>query len=80
MPRRRKRVEIDWRECGEVEVVPGKLSGQPVIKGSRVRPEDLIVNRDEGTEWLAENYGLPLETIREVLAFYDRKKARSPAL
>src|SRR4051794_12682501 len=76
MPRRRKRVEIDWRECAEVEIVPGKLSGRPVIKGSRVRPEDLIVNRDEGTEWLAENHGLPLETVREVLAFYDRKKAR----
>ena len=80
MLRRRKRVEIDWRECAEVEVVPGKLSGWPVIKGSRVRPEDLIVNRDEGLEWLAENHGLPLETVREVLAFYDRKKARSPAL
>jgi uncharacterized protein (DUF433 family) len=73
-------VEIDWRECMQVEIVPGKLSGRPVIKGSRVRPEDLIVNRNEGTEWLAENHGLPLETVREVLTFYDRKKARSPAL
>ena len=35
---------------------------------SRVRPEDLIVNRDEGAEWLAENFGLPIEAVREILS------------
>jgi hypothetical protein len=39
-----------------------------------VRPEDLIVNRAEGEAWLAENYELPIETVREVLTFYDRHK------
>ena len=73
-------MEIDWRECTQVEIVPGKLSGRPVIRGLCVRPEDLIVNRNEGTEWLAENPNLPLETVCEAPSFYDRKKARSPAL
>ena len=58
------RIRVNWKECAAVETVPGRLSGAPVIKGSRVRPEDLIVNRAEGQAWLAENYELPIETVR----------------
>jgi uncharacterized protein (DUF433 family) len=69
-----RKIRTNWKECAVVETVPGKVSGAPVIKGSRVRPEDLIVNRAEGEAWLAENYELPIETVREVLRFYDRHK------
>jgi uncharacterized protein (DUF433 family) len=65
---------MNWRECAAVEIVPGRVLGAPVIKGSRVRPDDLIVNRAEGEAWLAENFALPIETVREVLRFYDRNK------
>ena len=37
---------IDWTACTAIETVPGKLSGSPVVRGTRVRPEDLVVNRD----------------------------------
>jgi uncharacterized protein (DUF433 family) len=72
---------MDWTSCPVVERIQGKVSGMPVIVHSRVRPDDLIANRDEGPEWLAENYALPLETVRTVLAFHDRAKRRiaSPA-
>jgi len=71
---------IDWTECLAVETIPGKLSGQPVIRHSRVRPDDLLANRDQGAEWLAKNHGLPIQTVREVLAFYDsRQEPRAPA-
>jgi hypothetical protein len=33
------------------------------------------VNREEGPEWLAENYGLPIETVRTRLSFYKDMKA-----
>ena len=65
---------MDWSGCPFVERVSGKVSGAPVVVHSRVRPDDLIANRAEGTEWLAENYSLPLETVKAVLAFYDRKR------
>ena len=65
---------MNWKECAAVETVPGRVSGEPVIKGSRVRPDDLLVNRAEGEVWLAENYDLPIEAVREVLRFYDRHK------
>ena len=69
-----RKIRMNWKECAVVETVPGRVSGAPVLKGSRVRPEDLIVNRAEGEVWLAENYELPIETVREVLRFYDRHK------
>ena len=50
---------MDWLQCPAFEAVPGRLSGVPVIRHSRVRPEDLIVNRDQGAAWLARNHGLP---------------------
>ena len=62
---------MNWTDCPLVERVPGKVSGAPVIVRSRVRPEDLLANREEGPEWLAENFSLPIETVRKVLAFYD---------
>ena len=46
---------MDWKKCAVVETVPGRVSDEPVIKGSRVRPDDVVVNRAEGEAWLAEN-------------------------
>lgn len=67
---------MDWTKCPIVETVPGKVSGQPVIKGRRVRPDDLVVNRTMGEEWLSEAFALPLDLVREVLAFYDANRGR----
>jgi len=72
-------MEIDWGECAAVEVVPGRLSGAPTIRNSRVRPEDLLINREQGLDWLARNHGIAPETIREVFAFYDAHKHRRRA-
>lgn len=73
-------MKINWEECAAVETVPGKMSGKPVIRGTRVRPEDLLMNRDQGVEWLARGHGIPPDTIREVFAFYDaHKTVRTPA-
>ena len=55
---------VDWTDCPLIERVPGKLGGAPVIRHSRVRPDDLLVNRGEGEEWLADAYRLPLGTVR----------------
>lgn len=74
-------MQIDWQECAAIETVPDRLSGAPVICGTRVRPQDLLVNRAEGVPWLVENFGVPADTVREVFAYYDRekKRARAPA-
>jgi uncharacterized protein (DUF433 family) len=68
---------MDWKDCPLVERIPGKVSGGPTIVNSRVRHNDLIANRNEGADWLAENYSLLLESVRAMLAFYDRKMSRA---
>ena len=69
-----RNIKIDWSECAAIETVPGKMSGAPVVRGTRVRPEDLLVNRSEGLPWLEENFGVPVPVISEVFAFHDAKK------
>lgn len=69
---------MNWTDCPIIEQVPGKLSGAPVLKGSRVRPSDLLLNADKGAEWLAEAHFLPIEQVKEVLAFYEANRADLP--
>ncbi len=66
---------MNWTDCPVVEVVAGRMSGAPVLRHSRVRPQDLIENLDEGPEWMAENFDLPLSDVCEVLAFYHQHQA-----
>ena len=49
-----------------------------MVRDSRVPPENLAVNRAEGAEWLADNYGIPLTTVQEILTFYDMQTGRLP--
>jgi hypothetical protein len=35
--------EIDWTQCELIEQVPGKVSGRPIVRGTRILP-DAIVN------------------------------------
>jgi uncharacterized protein (DUF433 family) len=61
---------MDWSGCESVEVVPGKVSGVPLIRHTRV-PVDLVVSSWDGGESVDEiafNYDLNLEEINAVLA------------
>ena len=72
-------IDIDWTECTLIETVPGKMSGVPVLGGTRVRPEDLLVNRDEGIDWLVDNFDIPADVILRLVAFHDQHQAaRAP--
>jgi uncharacterized protein (DUF433 family) len=76
---RLKAMRIDWRECAAAETVAGKMAGRPEARGSRVRPQDLLINRDQEIDWLSQNQGIEPETIRKIFAFYGaRRRARAP--
>ncbi len=72
---------MDWMECPEIEIRPGVLGGAPVLRGSRVRPEHLLLNIDQGAEWLAEAHQLSLDQVRAVLRFHERSMGQlAPAV
>jgi uncharacterized protein (DUF433 family) len=68
-------IKMDWAECAVIETVPGKMGGQPVIKGTRLRPQDLLVNREQGIDWLIDNHGgVTRKQVQAVFDFHDRHK------
>jgi uncharacterized protein (DUF433 family) len=40
--------EIDWTGCELVERIPGKVSGQPIVRGTRIMPEPVVRAFDRG--------------------------------
>ena len=64
-------MEVDWSECPRVEVIPGKVSGVPLVKGSRV-PADTVwesAEMGESAEEIAYNYDLSADDVRFLLAY-----------
>jgi uncharacterized protein (DUF433 family) len=41
-------VDIDWTACELIERVPGKVSGRPVVRGTRIMPEAIVGSYDLG--------------------------------
>ena len=64
---------MDWSKSPDVERIHGKVSGDWVIKGTRVPVEAIIQNARDGfsaeeiTEEIFE--GVPVERVRAVLHF-----------
>jgi uncharacterized protein (DUF433 family) len=40
--------DIDWSACPDVERVPGRVSGQWVVVGTRILADGVIENADAG--------------------------------
>jgi len=58
--------EIDWMACELIESVPGKVSGRPVVRGTRIMP-DAIVGSYEMGETLEElREGFPTLTLAQI--------------
>jgi uncharacterized protein (DUF433 family) len=71
---------MDWSGCELVEVIPGKVSGRPLVKGTRVPADVIISNFEAGSpvEEIQENYpSLPLETVEALIAFAGARQFRS---
>jgi uncharacterized protein (DUF433 family) len=63
---------IDWTGCELVERIPGKVSGRPIVRGTRILADTIVQDAELGSplEEIHENYpDLPLETIRRLISF-----------
>ena len=70
---------MDWTDCPLVEVNPRKVSGAPILKGTRVQADAIVQNYVGGSpvEEIAENFDIPETSIRDVLSYAAK---RNPAL
>jgi uncharacterized protein (DUF433 family) len=68
---------IDWSRCELVEVVPGKVSGAPILKGTRLPAQTIVDNHDYGLTpaEIEEQFGVAEDQVRQILD-YARSHAR----
>ena len=63
---------IDWTGCELVERIPGKVSGRPVIRGTRILADTIVQDAELGSslEEVHENYpDLSLAVIQQLISF-----------
>jgi uncharacterized protein (DUF433 family) len=63
---------MDWTGCEAIEQVPGKVGGRPVIKGTRIEPDVVLVDEECGRtpeQTHASFPTVPVDTIVKIRAF-----------
>jgi uncharacterized protein (DUF433 family) len=72
---------MDWSKCDIVETVPGKVSGVPILKGTRVPADAVIDNYESGesVEEIAFNFDLKPEDVRKLLAYASAREFATQA-
>ena len=64
--------EIDWTQCELIEQVPGKVSGRPIVRGTRILPDAIVNSYDAGgtLDDIHEDYpGLSILQIERLIEF-----------
>jgi uncharacterized protein (DUF433 family) len=64
--------EIDWTQCELIEQVPGKVTGRPIVRGTRILPDAIVNSYDAGEplDLIHENYpGLSITQIQRLIEF-----------
>jgi hypothetical protein len=64
--------EIDWTDCADVERIPGKVSGQWIVVGTRILAQGVIDNADDYSpdEIATEIFpGLGVERARRIVEY-----------
>lgn len=64
--------EADWLACDLIEQVPGKVSGRPIVRGTRILPDAIVNSFDSGAtiDEIHEDYpGLTIAQILRLIEF-----------
>jgi uncharacterized protein (DUF433 family) len=73
--------DIDWSDCPDMERVPGRVSGQWTVAGTRILARCVTENMDDASpEEIDEMFpGLGVERTRRIID-YARQHAHHPHL
>jgi uncharacterized protein (DUF433 family) len=68
---------MNWSGCDLVEMIPGKVSGTPLLKGTRVPVDQILASLDAGesAEEIAYNYDLKVSDVHELEAYLQKYRA-----
>jgi uncharacterized protein (DUF433 family) len=58
--------QIDWMACELIESVPGKVSGRPVVRGTRIMPDAILNSYELGESAEEIREGFPTLTLIQI--------------
>jgi uncharacterized protein (DUF433 family) len=58
--------EIDWMACELIERIPGKVSGRPIVRGTRIMPDAIVDGYDLGETIDELSLGFPSLTVSQI--------------
>ncbi len=58
--------DIDWLKCELIEQVPGKVSGRPIVRGTRILPDAIVDSYDLGESLEELHQGFPSLTVNQI--------------
>ena len=73
---------IDWTQCELIECVPGKVSGRPVVRGTRIMPEAIVGSYDLGETIEELREGFPTlsdSQIKRLIEFAHTQREQQQA-
>lgn len=63
--------EIDWLAYELIERIPGKVSGRPVVCGTRILPDPIVYSYELGDSIEEIHEGLPALTVAQIKRLID---------
>jgi uncharacterized protein (DUF433 family) len=65
---------LDWSNCPLIEIDPSRVSGRPVLKGTRMPVEDIVANYEYGVSIseISTQFQIPALIIKELLSYVER--------
>src|SRR5579863_3716131 len=58
--------DIDWMACELIEQVPGKVSGRPVVRGTRIMPDSIVNSHELGDSIDEIHEGFPTLSVAQI--------------
>lgn len=71
--------DIDWAGCELIEQIPGKVSGRPIVRGTRILPDAIVGSYDAGgtLDDIHEDYpGLSIPQIERLIEFARARRGQ----
>jgi uncharacterized protein (DUF433 family) len=63
--------EIDWLACELIEQVPGRMSGRPVVRGTRILPDPIVNSYELGDSIEEIREGFPTLSVAQIEHLID---------
>lgn len=60
------RTQVDWKACELIEEIPGKVSGRPIVRGTRILPDAIVDSYDMGESIEELHEGFPALSVAQI--------------